>query len=1082
MTIATKIRQLAFAALALAAPAASAALTYTDGDLILGVRATGGQGGTQCYEVNLGPATQFVGVGAAFTVNTGGNIAADLETVFGADWKTRGDVFWSVSGTQYTAGNGFTNRTMFASKAEVTAGTQSTPWARSTLSTQSIPAGKLAALGTQYGNGTQVGTPGQTESTHSTKALTQDNGKPNSYADHMPGGGQSTVGSAYSYFVNGALGIENTFTNGTASSVIDLYQLSTGTNGTPGVFLGAFRMNDSGVLTFTNSPGDFVGAPDVAFSSATYSVLENGGTATLTLHRAGNTNTTFTVNVSTGNVTATAGTDYTALTSFPVVFAVGEATKDVNVAITDVAGFQGDRTFTASLALASGSANLITPSTATVTITENDPQPSTLAFSAATYSVLETGAQATATIQRTGSTTGSVSVNFSTQNGTALAGTNFTGQTNTVVTFGDGETSKTVDVLIADIPTFTGDRTFTIALSGGTNGATVGSPGTAVVTITETDANPAGQIAFSAATFRFASKDALGQPNTVVLTLNRTNGTTGAVSAQVALAGGTLDALDFNFTSPVTVDFADGQATASVNIPLLAGAAPLPGTMQFTLGNATNGASIGAIAAATVTVTAPEKIAPKLLLTSPKAGKSGALFDIAGTVVEPDDLARVAATLNGIPLGNAQLGVKANGVTPFTLNAIPAENGPNTLLIQAFDVNGTASLVKTVHFTYINERPQLAGNYNGLATPTAVAPPANDLHNASGLVSVKVTKTGAFTGKVAIGGARLVIKGVFANNGGARFGTALTPTFALVKKGKVPVTFGDLTLAIAASKVTGTIGLTATVDCDRAAFDGNTSLVDAAVLANKGVFTAVLPSETQPVLTTTQFPQGDGVGVITVTKAGKLSFEGTLADGTPFAASAPLSAGYTAPLYAPLYAKKGSIAGIVTISLADLANPNANSDISGDDFLWLRPADAKAKYYPAGWAGGVDVDLIAASYNGAKQTPAVSVFPGLNATGGATIQFADGKLAGLVTKDVLISTANKVTNVPATDKSYKLTIVAPTGALGGSFTHSDGKKPTFKGIIYQKGPTKGGYGYFLSVFVKGGPTGEGGGVSISPKP
>ncbi len=1082
MTIAKKLRQLAFAAMAIAAPAVSHALTYTDGDLILGFRATGGQGGTQCYEVNLGSATQFVGVSAAFTVATGGNIAADLEAVFGADWKTRGDVFWSVSGTQYTAGNGFTNRTMFASKAEVTAGTQSTPWARSTTSTQATPAGKMQALGLQYANGTQAGTPGQTESTNSTTALIQDNGKQNSYAEHMPGGLQSTGGSAYAYFVSGGLGIENTFANGTSSSVLDLYHIATGTNGLPAVFLGAFRLNDSGVLTFTNNPVDFVGAPDVAFSAASYSIGEDGGNAVLTINRTGNANTAFTLNVSTSNVTATAGTDYTALTNFPVAFGVGETTKDVNVAITDVAGFQGDRTFTASLALASGTANVIAPSTATVTIVENDPQPSTLAFSAATYSVLETDAQVTATIVRTGSTTGSVSVNFSTQDGTALAGTNFTGQTNTLVTFGDGESSKTVDVLITDNPAFTGDRTFTIALSGGTNGATVGSPGTATVTITETDPNPAGQIAFSAATYRFASKNALGQPNTVVLTLNRTNGTTGAVSAQVALAGGTLDALDFTFTSPATVQFDDGEDTATVNIPLLLGAAPLPGTINFTLGIATAGASIGGIAATTVTVTAPDKITPKLLLTSPKAGKSGATFNVAGAVAELDDLDRVTLTLNGTALPNATLGAKANGVTPFTANNIPAENGPNTLLVQAFDLNGTASLVKKVTFTYINERPQFAGSYNGLATPTVIAPPAGDLNNASGFVTVTVTKTGTFTGKVTIGGALLVIKGVFANNGAARFGTALTPTLALVKKGKVPVTFGDLTLAIAAGKVTGTIGAIATVDCDRAAFDGKLALLDATVLANKGTYTAVLPSETQPVLTATQFPQGDGIGVITVTKTGKLSFKGTLADGTPFAASAPLSANYTAPLYAPLYAKKGSIAGSVTISLADLANPNANSDISGDDLLWLRPADAKAKHYPAGWPGGVNVDLVAASYNSAKQTPAVSVFPGLNANGEATLQFEDGKLTGLITKDVIISTANKVTNVPETDKSIKLTVVAPTGALFGSFTHSDGEKPAFKGTIFQKGPTKGGYGYFLSTVAPGGPTGESGGVSIKSKP
>ena len=93
--------------------------------------------------------------------------------------------------------------------------------------------------------------------------------------------------------------------------------------------------------------------------------------------------------------------------------------------------------------------------------------------------------------------------------------------------------------------------------------------------------------------------------------------------------------------------------------------------------------------------------------------------------------------------------------------------------------------------------------------------------------------------------------------------------------------------------------------------------------------------------------------------------------------------------------------------------------------------------------------------------------------------FADGKLTGPLNKNATISFANKVTNSPtATDKTYKLSLTSSSGALKGDFTHTDGTKTKFTGVIFQKGATKGGYGYFLSNVPKNGAPGESGGVTI----
>ena len=83
--------------------------------------------------------------------------------------------------------------------------------------------------------------------------------------------------------------------------------------------------------------------------------------------------------------------------------------------------------------------------------------------------------------------------------------------------------------------------------------------------------------------------------------------------------------------------------------------------------------------------------------------------------------------------------------------------------------------------------------------------------------------------------------------------------------------------------------------------------------------------------------------------------------------------------------------------------------------------------------------------------------------------------------NVNISPKNKAASVPATDKSYKLAIAAPTGGFSGSFTHTDNTVVKFSGIILQKGSNQAGFGYFLSTVPKNGPAGQAGGISLTAK-
>ena len=127
----------------------------------------------------------------------------------------------------------------------------------------------------------------------------------------------------------------------------------------------------------------------------------------------------------------------------------------------------------------------------------------TVQFSAASYTVSETGPRVDITLSRSGDTTSSASVNFATNDAAGLTNCNvFNGiasprcdyiNTLGTMTFAAGETSKSFSIAIVDDSYAEGNETFTIGLNS-PSGATLGAQSTATVTITDNDgsngANP----------------------------------------------------------------------------------------------------------------------------------------------------------------------------------------------------------------------------------------------------------------------------------------------------------------------------------------------------------------------------------------------------------------------------------------------------------------------------------------------------------------------------------------------------------------------------------------------------------------
>jgi len=108
----------------------------------------------------------------------------------------------------------------------------------------------------------------------------------------------------------------------------------------------------------------------VQFSSSAYSVNEDAGAVTITITRTLNTSGSAIVTYSTANVSATSGSDYSAV-SGSITFAAGESSKSFTIPIINDTLSEGNETFSVLLNGAAN-ANFGSPSVTTVTIVDND--------------------------------------------------------------------------------------------------------------------------------------------------------------------------------------------------------------------------------------------------------------------------------------------------------------------------------------------------------------------------------------------------------------------------------------------------------------------------------------------------------------------------------------------------------------------------------------------------------------------------------------------------------------------------------------------------------------------------------------
>ncbi|MFB0921451.1 MAG: S-layer homology domain-containing protein, partial [Oscillospiraceae bacterium] len=123
--------------------------------------------------------------------------------------------------------------------------------------------------------------------------------------------------------------------------------------------------------SFTTPDTDTV---NISFENTAYKAAESSGSIAVKIIRSSDTSGETTVDYATGDITAAAGSDYTAA-SGTLTFAAGETEKTITLNLTDDTDYETDKTFKLTLSNPSGSANIVGGADVVLTIANDDAPP-----------------------------------------------------------------------------------------------------------------------------------------------------------------------------------------------------------------------------------------------------------------------------------------------------------------------------------------------------------------------------------------------------------------------------------------------------------------------------------------------------------------------------------------------------------------------------------------------------------------------------------------------------------------------------------------------------------------------------------
>lgn len=354
--------------------------------------------------------------------------------------------------------------------------------------------------------------------------------------------------------------------------------------------LGTIEDDDAATLTLSG-PSEIAEGDSGTFSyvfTATLDIPVDGG---------------FSVPVTTADSTATAGSDYDALsTTLNFTGSAGEV-QTGSVTINGDMVDEGDETFVVELGTPTGTTlgDSISDSGSPLTVTIQNDDAAELTISVGTTSISEEDTTIPVTVTLSNSSPNVVTVDYATSDSTAAAGEDYVAMSGTLA-FAPSELTKTLFISITEDSLDELDEAFSIILSNATNAA-LGVPSSASITIIDDDGNPSIYFVDPADNTAPASTYTISETEgtvDVVIALSNVSGTT--VSVGVSSTDGTATSgSDFTAVNE-NVTFVAGEITKTLSIPISNDTSYESNeAFSLSLNNPTN-AVLGATSSALVTI------------------------------------------------------------------------------------------------------------------------------------------------------------------------------------------------------------------------------------------------------------------------------------------------------------------------------------------------------------------------------------------------------------------------------------------------------------------------------------------------
>jgi hypothetical protein len=324
----------------------------------------------------------------------------------------------------------------------------------------------------------------------------------------------------------------------------------------------------SGTGTIEDAPAP---GPGITVTDAT-AVEGDGAIAEFTVSLSEESTETIEVSYTTVDGTALAGADYTAV-SGTLTFLAGETTQTIAVPILNDTDLEGPETFTLELTgIVSGNAT-IADASGTGTI-EDAPAPGPGITVTDATAVEGDGAIAEFTVSLSEESTETIEVSYTTVDGTALAGADYTAVSGTL-TFLAGETTQTIAVPILNDTDLEGPETFTLELTGIVSGNATIADASGTGTIEDAPAPGPGITVTDATAVE-------GDGAIAEFTVSLSEESTETIEVSYTTVDGTALAGQDYTTVSGTLTFLAGETTQTIAVPIL-NDTDLEGPETFTL-------------------------------------------------------------------------------------------------------------------------------------------------------------------------------------------------------------------------------------------------------------------------------------------------------------------------------------------------------------------------------------------------------------------------------------------------------------------------------------------------------------------